>query len=60
MNKKSNAEHHPLPQDDRARHDLIPESIERDRDFGDDAAENPEDNLHRREYKNPDGSPYPA
>ncbi|MDB5706804.1 MAG: hypothetical protein JWN66_3920 [Sphingomonas bacterium] len=53
--------HHPLPDDDRARHDLIPESIEDSRDKGDDdpgqaAPSETEPPVHH--YRNPDGTPY--
>jgi hypothetical protein len=62
MTDDRGADHHPLPQDDRARHDLIPESIEDERDRGDDAPEAKpgKDPPEERTYANPDGSPYPA
>lgn len=51
--------HHPLPQDSRARHDLIPESIEEERAKGDDAPPG-SDNREKRMYRDPAGKPYPA
>jgi hypothetical protein len=53
--------HHPLPKDDRARHDVLPESIEDERDLGDDdpAARKPSTTEPpARKYKDPDGRPY--
>ena len=37
MQENAKAGHHPLPGDERARHDLIPESVEDERDKGDDS-----------------------
>ncbi|MES1971668.1 MAG: hypothetical protein V4472_04355 [Pseudomonadota bacterium] len=53
--------HHPLPGDDRARHDLIPESVEDVRDIGDDDPGAPGSSKVTpplRHYRNPDGTPY--
>lgn len=53
--------HHPLPADERARHDLLPEPVKKGRGRGADAPEDPEadaDQRPRRPYANPDGSPY--
>ena len=53
--------HHPLPKDERARHDLLPESIEDERDLGDDdpaASKASKTEAPRRQYSNPDGSTY--
>jgi len=60
MAEKSREAHHPLPRDERARHDLIPESIEDGRDKGSDAPGEPADPVTppHRHYANPDGSPY--
>jgi len=53
--------HHPLPADDRARHDVLPEGIENVRDKGDDSAPGKDgDAPAPRTYAEPDGSPYPA
>ena len=62
MTDRSKAGHHPLPEDERARHDLIPESIEDARDKGDDAPGDVPSSTEapRRDYRNPDGSPYPG
>ena len=60
MQDKAKAGHHPLPSDERARHDLIPESVEDVRDKGEDApGDAPSDTeAPERDYKYPDGSPY--
>lgn len=53
--------HHPLPKDERARHDLIPESIEKERPQGDDdpdAAPASDTDPPRRRYRDPAGKPY--
>jgi hypothetical protein len=53
--------HHPLPKDERARHDLLPESIEDEREQGDDSPESPpasKTEAPRGHYVNPDGSGY--
>ena len=53
--------HHPLPKDDRARHDLIPESIENESPQGDDDPYTaPASNVEppKRQYRDPDGRPY--
>jgi hypothetical protein len=61
MRDRANQPHHPLPADDRARHDVIPESIEDIRDKGDDGlAGEPGTAPRSRSYTNPDGSTYPA
>lgn len=61
MNDGRAASHHPLPADDRARHDLIPEGIEDVRDTGDDdPGGKAGDDPQPRSYANPDGSPYPG
>ena len=55
--------HHPLPKDERARHDLLPEGIEDVRDQGDDDPEAPPASKSEPpagEFANPDGSKYPA
>lgn len=54
---------HPLPSDPRARHDLIPESIEDS--HGRDEGEPAEGGASATEppagfYRDPDGRPYPA
>jgi hypothetical protein len=61
VSDRAGGHHHPLPSDPRARHDLIPESVEdvRDRDEG----ENPDDPASPVEppvghYRDPDGRPY--
>ncbi|MDB5708424.1 MAG: hypothetical protein JWL96_494 [Sphingomonas bacterium] len=62
MNDRVKGGHHPLPRDERARHDLIPETIEDERDKGDDAPDDqpsPTD-APSRTYANPDGSRYPG
>lgn len=41
MTDGSQKEHHPLPGDERARHDLLPESAEGVRTKGDDAPQDP-------------------
>lgn len=72
MNDRERTPHHPLPEDERSRHDLLPESIgtarDGDRDDGLepdrgapvldvlDAADASEPPHDR--YRNPDGSPY--
>ena len=60
MQENAKAGHHPLPSDERARHDLIPESVEDEREKGEDApGETPSDTeAPERDYKYPDGSPY--
>jgi hypothetical protein len=61
MSDAAKKDHHPLPADDRARHDVIPESIEDARDKGDDnPGVEPGNGPLPRTYKYPDGSPYPA
>ena len=53
--------HHPLPKDDRARHDLIPETVEEERDLGDDdpEADDPSQTKPpKRSYRDPAGKPY--
>jgi len=62
MTDPAKASHHPLPEDERARHDLLPENIEDARDKGDDAPDDAASSSEapRRTYRNPDGSPYPG
>ena len=61
MHDRGNGAHHPLPADDRARHDVIPESIENVRDKGDDTAGGQTGmEPQPRTYSNPNGSTYPA
>lgn len=62
MNDRAKADHHPLPEDARARHDLLPENIEDARDKGDDAPDDAPSSTEppTGEFKNPDGSPYPS
>jgi hypothetical protein len=53
--------HHPLPKDDRARHDLIPESVENERPLGDDdpdAAPASTTEPPERRYRDPANKPY--
>lgn len=61
MSDQPEGRHHPLPSDSRARHDLIPESIEdaRNRDDGEDP-ENPASPVEPPvgHYRDPDGRPY--
>ena len=52
--------HHPLPADERSRHDRLPENIEEERPLGADdpgAAPSPSE-PPEGEYRNPDGSTY--
>jgi hypothetical protein len=60
MQDKAKAGHHPLPRDERARHDLIPESVEDVRDKGEDSpGDAPSDTeAPEHDYRYPDGSPY--
>jgi hypothetical protein len=56
LKPKSNESHHPLPKDERARHDRIPESIERGHDMGDDDPDAPMPSLTEppeRSYSDP-------
>ena len=55
--------HHPLPEDERSRHDRLPESIEAVRDTGEDDPDGPEPSATEppvAEYRNPDGRRYPG
>jgi hypothetical protein len=61
MSDAAKPAHHPLPADDRARHDVLPESVEEARDRGDDnPGVEPGDGPSPRTYENPDGSLYPG
>lgn len=61
MSDRDKARHHPLPEDERARHDLIPESIEATREKGDDAPDDASnDPPASRTFRNPDGTRYPG
>jgi hypothetical protein len=61
VSEKTTLGHHPLPADDRARHDALPASIENVRDKGDDSAKDENGEMPQpRTIKNPEGSPYPA
>lgn len=61
MSETTTSGHHPLPADDRARHDALPENIENVRDKGDDTAKGETGKAPQpRTYSNPDGSPYSA
>ena len=53
--------HHPLPKDDRARHDLIPEEMEDGRPLGEDDPDAPTPSSTtppKRQYRDVDGRPY--
>jgi len=56
MGKSGTGSHHPLPDSEEARHDLIPESVEREKGRGDDASETVSDEV----ATDPNGEPYPA
>jgi hypothetical protein len=61
MTSEAEKPHHPLPRDDRARHDILPESIENERGLGDDdpgASKPSTTEPPAREYRDPDGRPY--
>lgn len=61
MTKPDDKPHHPLPKDRRARHDLIPESVEDTRDQGDDDPDAPPPSQTEppvEHYRDPDGRPY--
>lgn len=61
MSEDTDKLHHPLPKDDRARHDQIPENIENARDQGDDDPDAPTPSKSEppeRHYRDPDGRPY--
>jgi hypothetical protein len=61
MNEAIKKGHHPLPKDERARHDLLPENIEDVRELGDDdplAPRPSKTEAPREHYVNPDGSAY--
>ena len=63
MSEIEEKRHHPLPKDERARHDRIPESIEDERDQGDDSpCDQPASKEEPPEgrYANPDGTTYEA
>lgn len=61
MSDRDKERHHPLPEDERARHDLIPESIEAARQKGDDAPDDASnDPPASRTFRNPDGTRYPG
>lgn len=63
MNDPADKPHHPLPKDERARHDLLPEGIETTRDAGDDDPDAPAPSATQApelHFRNPDGSPYDA
>jgi hypothetical protein len=58
---RPNPRHHPLPGDDRARHDRLPEGVEDIRDKGDDAPGQPPPSTSEppaHHYRYPDGTPY--
>lgn len=50
--------HHPLPSDDRARHDQIPESVEDEREVDDGGPRPSTTKPPEHEYRDPDGRPY--
>lgn len=63
MTTQTDKPHHPLPKDERARHDLLPESIENTRDQGDDDPEAPTPSRTEppgKPYRDPDGRAYEA
>lgn len=61
--KNLDKNHHPLPKDERSRHDQLPESIEDVRPLGDDdpdAGPPSDTEPPRRRYRDPAGKPYDA
>lgn len=63
MSEQEDRRHHPLPEDDRARHDRLPESIENARDLGEDDPTGSEPSPTEPpggHYRNPDGTAYEA
>lgn len=63
MTEPADKPHHPLPEDGRARHDRLPESVENAREDGDDDPEAPAPSPTESpdgRYRNPDGTVYEA
>ncbi len=54
--KSTDAPHHPLPASEKARHNEIPETIERERDLGDDDGRPNEDSARRRARARPEAA----
>ncbi len=58
---ESDDQHHPLPKDERARHDLVGETVEKSHGLGDDDPGAPQPSLTEPphgHYRDPDGRPY--